>query len=187
MSPSQFKALRKQLGWTQTETMVFLGLGSVETIAAYERPEARTRGAPFAYYELMRRELERTQQSVPIVASVPAGPLSSSDPEDVLGWLAWERPNLNDTFYALVVHGSSMTRYSIRDGDIVVIRAQSTADRNADVVALINGESTLKRYDVANGHPILTGDHSHVVVDDPEDFQILGIVVDVLHGGGQQA
>lgn len=49
--------------------------------------------------------------------------------------------------YALEVRGDSMIEAGINDGDIVVIREQSTADNGDIVVALVEGqEATLKRF-----------------------------------------
>lgn len=49
--------------------------------------------------------------------------------------------------YALEVKGDSMIDAGINDGDIVVIREQSTADNGDIVVALVEGlEATLKRF-----------------------------------------
>ncbi len=49
--------------------------------------------------------------------------------------------------YALEVKGDSMIEAGINDGDIVVIREQTTADNGDIVVALVEGhEATLKRY-----------------------------------------
>jgi repressor LexA len=49
--------------------------------------------------------------------------------------------------YALEVKGDSMIEAGINDGDIVVIRSQSTADNGDIVVALVeDSEATLKRF-----------------------------------------
>jgi len=49
--------------------------------------------------------------------------------------------------YALEVRGDSMIDAGINDGDIVVIREQTTADNGDIVVALVEGqEATLKRF-----------------------------------------
>jgi repressor LexA len=49
--------------------------------------------------------------------------------------------------YALEVRGDSMIEAGINDGDIVVIREQTTADNGDIVVALVEGqEATLKRF-----------------------------------------
>jgi len=52
-----------------------------------------------------------------------------------------------DRHYALEVKGDSMIDAGINDGDVVVIREQSTAENGEIVVALIEGhEATLKRF-----------------------------------------
>ncbi len=49
--------------------------------------------------------------------------------------------------YALEVKGDSMIEAGINDGDVVVIREQTTAENGDIVVALVEGhEATLKRY-----------------------------------------
>ncbi len=51
------------------------------------------------------------------------------------------------THYALEVKGDSMIEAGINDGDVVVIREQSTADNGEIVVALVaDHEATLKRF-----------------------------------------
>ena len=52
-----------------------------------------------------------------------------------------------DRHYALEVKGDSMIDAGINDGDVVVIREQTTADNGDIIVALVEGfEATLKRY-----------------------------------------
>ena len=54
--------------------------------------------------------------------------------------------------YALEVKGDSMIDAGINDGDVVVIREQTSADNGDIVVALVEGhEATLKRFRRANG------------------------------------
>ncbi len=48
--------------------------------------------------------------------------------------------------YLLGVHGHSMIDAGIHDGDIVVVREQHTADDGQIVVALLDGEATVKTF-----------------------------------------
>ena len=50
------------------------------------------------------------------------------------------------SFYLLHADGESMVNADIDDGDLVLIRKQSTAEYGQIVVALIEDEATLKRY-----------------------------------------
>lgn len=49
-------------------------------------------------------------------------------------------------FYLLRANGDSMIEAGIDDGDLVLIRQQSTADEGQIVVALMEDEATLKRF-----------------------------------------
>ncbi len=49
-------------------------------------------------------------------------------------------------FYLLEASGDSMINAGIEDGDLIVIRSQSTAENGQIVVACIDGETTLKRF-----------------------------------------
>ena len=74
--------------------------------------------------------------------------------------------------FILNVRGSSMIDIGILDGDMVVVRRQETADNGEIVVAMIDGEATVKRFYRENGvfrlqpenaamEPILT---DHVII-----------------------
>lgn len=83
---------------------------------------------------------------LPILGSVRAGSPEEAL-EDILGYCAtdpaWTRGA--DCFY-LRVNGDSMVEAGIRDGDLALVRSQSTAENGEIVVALIEGEATLKRF-----------------------------------------
>jgi repressor LexA len=83
---------------------------------------------------------------LPIVGCVRAGQPQEAF-EDILGHCAtdpaWTRGA--DCFY-LRVAGDSMIEAGIREGDLALVRSQPTAENGEIVVALINGEATLKRF-----------------------------------------
>jgi len=54
--------------------------------------------------------------------------------------------------YALRVQGDSMIEDGIQDGDVVVVRRAERADAGETVVAIVDGEATLKRFHPARGH-----------------------------------
>ena len=70
--------------------------------------------------------------------------------------------------FMLHTHGDSMIEVGIREGDLIVVRKQNTADDGQIVVALMNGEATLKRLFHRNGKIVLH----------PENRQMQDIVVD---------
>lgn len=84
--------------------------------------------------------------TIAIVGSVPAG-LPIDAIENVEGEIALDLSYLpkGDSF-SLRVIGDSMRDAGILDGDMVIVKKQSVAQRGEIVVALINGEATVKRY-----------------------------------------
>jgi repressor LexA len=88
---------------------------------------------------------------VPIVGSIRAG-CPEEAVEDAIGHCAtdpdWTRGA--DCFY-LRVTGDSMIEAGIREGDLALVRSQSTAENGEIVVALIDGEATLKHFYLEDG------------------------------------
>ena len=84
---------------------------------------------------------------VPLVGHVAAGQpiLAEENHERMLGFDAQMLPGSGVRF-ALKVRGESMVDEGIHDGDFVIVRQQDNA-RNGDiVVALVDGEATVKYY-----------------------------------------
>src|SRR5262249_994837 len=85
--------------------------------------------------------------------------------------------------FALKVKGQSMVEDHIDDGDLVVIRKQETAHNGQRVVAMIDGEVTLKRFHRKRDKITLepaNGKMDPIVVTPDKDVKILGVLVGVL-------
>jgi repressor LexA len=97
-----------------------------------------------------------TGSGLPLLGRIAAGrPLLSE--EHIEGWLdlpAAAGAGLEGRF-ALRVTGDSMSGAGILDGDVVVVRRQDTADPGDIVVALVEGEATVKRLRVKGRRPWL--------------------------------
>lgn len=72
--------------------------------------------------------------------------------------------------YVLRASGDSMIEAGIDDGDLVVIKKQQTANEGQIVVALVEGQSTLKRY--------FRDDKSKKIILHPENKEMDDILVD---------
>ena len=115
-----------------------------------------------------------------MVGSVAAGaPIQALATDD--------RLNFHDLFggpdhFVLRVRGQSMIEDHIDDGDFVVIRKQETAENGERVVAMIDGEATLKKYYDEKDHIRLepaNGAMGPIIVP-KEEAQILGVLVGVV-------
>ena len=79
--------------------------------------------------------------------------------------------------FLLHAKGDSMVEADIHNGDLVVIRQQNTAENGEIVVAMINGETTLKRFYKKNSKIILHPENK--TMDDiiVKNCEIQGVLV----------
>ncbi len=98
--------------------------------------------------------------SVPILGTVRAG-MPELATEDILGFCqidaSWLKGKDN---FILKVKGDSMIDAGIFSGDYAIIRPQQTAENGEIVVALIDGEATLKRFFLEDGRVRLQPENS---------------------------
>lgn len=83
----------------------------------------------------------------------------------------------NGELFMLHTHGDSMIDVGIKDGDLVVIRKQSCAEQGEIVVAMINGETTLKRFYKRNGKIILHPENKTMNDIIVNDCDIQGVLI----------
>ena len=98
---------------------------------------------------------------LPLVGSVTAG-LPMLAEENIERYVSVP-PHLVSTFHThflVKVQGDSMVDAGIFDGDLVIVRSQPSADQGAIVVALIEGEATVKRLAVRKGVRYLKPENS---------------------------
>ncbi len=130
---------------------------------------------------------------VPLMGQVPAGPLMIAE-ENIEGWVRLPRENLKPRsakFFLLRVRGDSMNKAvvagsRIENGDLIVVRQQPTAEPGEIVVAVIDGEATVKRLERGPNYFILrpqstNPEHQSIVTD--RSFKMAGIVCSVLKKG----
>jgi repressor LexA len=118
---------------------------------------------------------------LPLLGNVAAGAPTAAIAQD-------DRLDFGEMFggpnhFALRVRGTSMIEDHIADGDFVVIRQQADAPNGERVVAMIDGEVTLKRFYKEKGHVRLepsNGKMHPIYVEPNSDSRILGILVGVL-------
>jgi len=83
--------------------------------------------------------------NVPILGQVAAGsPLLAV--EDIEGYIPFDPGTSERDYFALRVKGDSMIEAGILEGDVLIVAIQETAINGEIVVALIDGEATVKRF-----------------------------------------
>ncbi|MBT1075876.1 transcriptional repressor LexA [Geobacter grbiciae] len=89
----------------------------------------------------------RTAQtaSIPVAGVVRAG-LPQPSIEDIEDRLALDCSLVKGGTFFLRVRGDSMANAAIMDGDLALVRPQATSENRDIVVAMVDGEATLKRF-----------------------------------------
>ncbi len=93
----------------------------------------------------------RNAVSVPIVGHVAAGSpiLAEQNIED---HVLLSSDLAKEGYFLLRVRGDSMVNAGILDGDLALVRPQHEASNGSIVVALVDGDATVKRFERSNGH-----------------------------------
>jgi len=119
-----------------------------DLLRALERKGLLKRGDLGARSLIVKGERGRSCgcEEIPVIGRIAAG--TPMEPvEHNLGTIHVSRDTLRGHGgFALQVVGDSMIEESILDGDYVLIRKQDTAEDGDIVVALIDGDATLKRF-----------------------------------------
>ena len=93
----------------------------------------------------------RNAVSVPVVGNVAAGAPILAE-QNIEEHILLSPELAQDGFFLLRVRGESMINAGILDGDLVLVRPQQDAPTGAIVVALVDGDATVKRFERGNGH-----------------------------------
>lgn len=117
---------------------------------------------------------------IPLLGEVVAGvPIESQ--QTLEGYIYISRRPAED-YFALRVHGDSMKNVGIVDKSIIVCHKQETAESGEIVVAMLNGEQTVKRLKVHGDNIYLmpeNPDFLPIPVTPTDNLVILGKVVEL--------
>lgn len=120
--------------------------------------------------------------SLPVVGVVKAGQPQPAI-EEIEDYFAIDASQTRSggTFF-LRVKGDSMINAHIQEGDLALVRPQASADNRDIVVALVNGEATLKRFYREAGQLRLQPENPNyepIIVREAEEIAIVGKVVGI--------
>jgi repressor LexA len=121
---------------------------------------------------------------VPIYGQIPAG-MSALTEEMIEGHVSVDARSANISksrgTFALRVRGDSMIGAHIVDGDIVILEDSKDVQNGNIVAALIDGETTLKRYVVEHGRPYLKAENPRYPDLIPaRELKIQGVMVSLV-------
>jgi repressor LexA len=160
-----------------SQTSVMQYLAALERKGFLDRPARKARA--------LITPVQRVRiADIPIYGQIPAG-MSTLTEQTVLGHVSLDTRSANTSkttrTFALQVRGDSMIDAHIVDGDIVILEDRKEP-RDGDIVAaLIDGETTLKRYLVERGRPYLKAENPRYPDLRPaHDLRIQGVMVSLV-------
>jgi repressor LexA len=125
---------------------------------------------------------ERSATAIPLLGRVAAG-MPVLAPENREGEVMVDLSLFNlrsaASLFALKVRGESMVDAHIMDGDTLLVRAQASAQNGDIVVALVDGEATVKRFFLERGRVRLQPENSSMrpIYVERGDLAIVGKLV----------
>jgi repressor LexA len=121
--------------------------------------------------------------NVPLVGSAPCGtPVFAEENIECTYPVSTALARKPHRYFLLRATGDSMNEKGIHDGNLVLVRQQPTADNGDTVVALIDGEATIKEFHRQTHAVVLkpkSTNRQHQPIILTSDFQILGVVQSV--------
>jgi repressor LexA len=153
-------------------------LAALERSGFITRERGKSRG-------ISLRAKARSSATIPLLGRVAAGtPILSPENQEaeVLVDLSLFALRSSHNLFALIVRGESMKEAHIMDGDTLLVRAQSTAQNGEIVVALVEGEATVKRFYREEKGIRLQPENSAMkpIILERGEFRIVGKAVGVL-------
>ena len=148
-----------------------LGMSSLNLVQRYVlalENQGRIRRTRLGSIALPKRLDAGKNKITPLVGDIACGQPSFAEENIEASYALPEAIFGKGELFMLHTHGDSMIEVGIREGDLIVVRKQNTADDGQIVVAFMDGEATLKRLFHRNGKIVLH----------PENRQMQDIVVD---------
>jgi len=181
--PPTVRDIGKAVGLASSST-VHAHLANLERIGLLRRDPSKPRAI-----ELLDRAMGSAVDSVrnivrpeglPLVGSVAAGSpvLAEENVEDYVAVPEFAGGETGQ--FLLRIRGESMKDAGIIEGDLVVVREQSTAQNGDIVVALLGEEATVKRFFRESDHVRLQPENGSMEPIRTKEVKVLGRVVGLL-------
>ncbi len=177
--PPSVREICEAIGLSSTST-VHSHLIALEKLGYIKRDPAKPRTIE-VLKERVSQELSNSTRArvVPVVGRAAAGTPIFAE-ENVEEVLVLPRDFAMDDSFVIEVKGDSMIDAAILNGDYLVARKQDSASDGDIVVAIIDGEATIKRFFKRSNHIELRPENSLMEPILTKDAKIIGKVTSLL-------
>src|SRR3981189_3552854 len=147
--PPSVREIGENVGLSSSST-VHNHLNQLERRGLIKRDPSKSRAVQLVQDQEADQQ-RRNAVSVPIIGNVAAGApiLAEQNIED---YFLLSPALAKDGYFPLRGRVDSMINAVIFDGDMVLVRPQHEAPNGSIVVALVDGDATVKRFERSNGH-----------------------------------
>ncbi|TMB43337.1 MAG: transcriptional repressor LexA [Chloroflexi bacterium] len=175
--PPSVREIGENVGLSSSST-VHNHLNQLERRGLIKRDPSKSRTVQLVQ-DAEADQQRRNAISVPIVGNVAAGSpiLAEQNIED---HILLSSDLAKDGYFLLHVRGDSMVNACILDGDLVLVRPQNEAPNGSIVVALVDGDATVKRFERGNGHVKLIAENPAYEPIVTTNVSLVGVVRGVI-------
>jgi len=175
--PPSVREIGEAVGLSSSST-VHNHLNQLERRGLIKRDPSKSRTVQLTS-DIEVSEERRNAVSVPIVGNVAAGSpiLAEQNIED---HVLLSADIAKDGYFLLRVRGDSMINAGILDDDLVLVRPQHEASNGSIVVALVDGDATVKRFEKADGHVKLIAENPAYEPIVTNNVSLVGLVRGVI-------
>ena len=177
--PPSIRELREELNVNSTSTIHYY-IAKLEEKGLIRKTNNKNRAIEIVknYYE---KPTEIKKVKIPLLGDVAAGkPIFAYENYDEVYEFSDNLFSRNCELFMLTVKGDSMIEAGIYDKDKIVVKKQNYADNSDIVVAMINGNATVKRFYKEDGHVRLQPENSTMEPIYCFSVDILGKVVGLI-------
>ena len=174
------RQLKDGLSPSYRRIMHALGMSSLNLVQRYVlalENQGRIRRTRLGSIALPKRLDAGKNKITPLVGDIACGQPSFAEENIEASYALPEAIFGQGELFMLHTHGDSMIDAGIREGDLIVVRKQNTADDGQIVVALMDGEATLKRLFHRNGKIVLHPENRQMQDIVVENCEIQGVLV----------
>lgn len=171
--PPSVREMCKGLGISSTATIVY-HLKKLEEQGKLSREKSRNRAIEVSGVQMF-------SSGIPVVGKVAAGtPITAT--ENIEDTFSFSQNLFGDQeeLFILNVSGESMINAGIFDGDKIVVKKQENAENGEIVVAMIDGEATVKRFYKEKNQVRLQPENDFMQPIIVKDATIVGVVVGLI-------
>ncbi len=175
--PPSVREIGEAVGLSSSST-VHNHLNQLERRGLIRRDPSKSRTVQLVQDESVDKQ-RRNAVSVPIVGNVAAGApiLAEQNIED---HILLSPEMAQDGNFLLRVRGDSMINAGILDGDLVLVKPQQEASNGNIVVALVDNDATVKRFERGNGHVKLIAENPAYEPIVTSNVSLVGVVRGVI-------